>query len=415
MTSITFHGGAGEVGRQAIFIKLNNESFLFDYGVNVQKMEAPIPLKSLPDAVFLSHSHLDHSGFIPNLYATGYKNNVYATKTAFELSDLLLRDSYKVQNKKGLEPHYEPYDVDTVKKLGINLGYKRPVRMKESTVTFFDAGHIPGSASMLLECNGKSILYTGDIKFTDTALMKKADIDIKDVDVLICESTYSHQNHPDRKKLTDELRQHIQKIVYSGGIALLPSFAVGRTQEMLCILHDLGIPIFLDGMGIRATRIIISNPKSVKEPNKLKKAFNKARKIRREIQRADVLNEPCLVIATAGMLTGGPINYYLRKLYNRSDCALILTGYQIEGTPGRILLETGKLVYEDMDVKPDMQINFMDFSAHCSRDTLLDFIKKVNPKKILPVHGERTKEFAQELREMGFDARAPVNGERVEV
>jgi intein/homing endonuclease len=112
---------------------------------------------------------------------------------------------------------------------------------------------------------------------------------------------------------------------------------------------------------------------------------------------------------------GGPVQSYIRWLYNREDCAMILNGYQIAGTPGRILLDTGRLVFGDLDIKPKMTVKFMDFSAHCGRDDLIDFYKKVNPGKIVLVHGDQTEAFAQELREMGFDAIAPRNGERIKI
>ena len=273
---------------------------------------------------------------------------------------------------------------------------------------------IPGSSSILVETEGKRILFTGDIKFISTELMNGACTDF-DVDVIISESTYSYKNHPDRESLRDRIREIAQYTLYNNGILLLPCFAVGRTQEMLLILHDLGFPTYLDGMGIEATSRILNHPDSIKNPDKLRKAFSRAGKIRRQQDRLRAIKNPCIIITTAGMLNGGPIGYYMKKLHNREDCSLVLTGFQVPGTVGRTLLDTGKYIAEGLDIKPKMRVEFLDFSAHTDHDHLLEFYKKINPGKIFLVHGERTEEFAKELKETGFDAYAPKNGERVRI
>jgi putative mRNA 3-end processing factor len=295
----------------------------------------------------------------------------------------------------------------------IKLG--QTAKLKSCSVQFFNAGHVPGSAALLYESQGKRILYTGDIKFVDSVLMKKAHTDYKDIDLLITETTYSYKNHPDRVELADKLREMIQHTIYNNGTVLLPSFAVGRTQEMLCLTYDLGFPLYLDGMGIEATKRILMHPESVRSPKKLKHAFKKARKIYKFKDRPKVLKQPCIVICTAGMLQGGPISYYISQLHDREDCTLILTGYQVEGTVGRTLFDTGRYRYEDIDVKPRMKMESLDFSAHCGRDNLISFIEKVNPGKVAMVHGERTAEFAREMKQKGFDAIAPKNGDMLKL
>jgi len=253
------------------------------------------------------------------------------------------------------------------------------------------------------------------VKFIDTQLMSGAETDFRDIDILISESTYSYTNHPDRKSLEDSLKKIVQETVYGGGICVIPAFAVGRTQEMLMILHKLGFPIYVDGMGIRATEAILRHPKSIKDFKTLQHAFSFARKVSGARDRERVTEEPCIILTTAGMLNGGPVVHYISKLYNRPDCSLILTGYQVPGTAGRELLDTGKFVHEDLKVKPRMRIEFLDFSAHTDHDHLLEFYKKVNPEKIVLIHGERTEEFAEELRGLGFEVFAPKNGEKLEV
>jgi putative mRNA 3-end processing factor len=415
MTEITFLGGADEVGRMGVIIDSGRERFLLDYGVNVENMDVPLQPKMPITALLLSHAHLDHSGNIPALYKGGWNGSVYATPTTFELCSLLLRDSLKVQKKKGLIPKYLMHDLAKMERMKKSVAFRKVINFKSASVKFYDAGHVPGSASILLETNGKRILYTGDIKFVSTELLKAADTGFDDIDIVICESTYSYKNHPDRKRLTDSLREKIQHTIYNNGIAVLPCFAVGRTQEMLSVVSNLGFPIFLDGMGIEATRRVLSHPESVRDYKKLRKAFKKARKIRRGAQRKNVIANPCIIITTAGMLSGGPVGFYIKKLHERGNCLLALSGFQVPGTVGRRLLDTGRYVHEGLDVKPKMKVEFMDLSAHCGRDGIINFLKKASPEKTFLVHGERTEEFAGELKGMGFDAHAPKNGEKIRV
>jgi len=413
MIELHFLGGAREVGRNSLLVDTGVEKFLLDYGVNVQTGEGPERPNINLDAVFLTHAHLDHSGFLPELYRRGYVRNVYATPVTFELTYVLLKDSIKLQEMFNQVPSFSMKDVKRMGKHQMFLEHGEKEHFTTSTVEFFHAGHIPGSVSVMIECGNKRILYTGDIKFMDTKLMYGAFTDYKDVDVLISEATYSYMNHPDRKDLEDRLKEVIQETVYNNGIAIVPAFAVGRTQELLLILKDLGFPIYLDGMGITATEKILKYPESVRNAKDLKEAFSKAHKIKKMHERGNVLNKPCIIITTAGMLNGGPVGNYIKKLYNRPECSVILSGYQIKGTVGRTLLETGVYTNGEISVKPKMHVEFLDFSAHTDHDHLIKFYEKISPEKIFLIHGEKTVEFAEELKQRGFDAYAPRNGEKV--
>ncbi len=416
MFDIRVLGAGKEVGRSAIHVGTGSEKFLLDYGIEVQDGNVPIQPKLDLTAVLLSHAHIDHSGLMPELYKRGYTGSVHALPVTFDLCDLLLHDSIKVQKKKGQIPHFMEHDIKRMFRMRKEVLYKEVMEFGSSSVEFREAGHIPGSASIIVENSGKRLLYTGDIKFAETSLMKGADDSMKDIDVIVSESTYAYGNHPDRTKLTDGLREIIQETYYQGGTTLLPSFAIGRTQELLTIVNDLGVPIVVDGMGIEATNSILRYPESVKEHRVLQRAFGKARKIGRRKERDVALERPSIIITTAGMLNGGPVGHYIKNLHDREDCALILTGYQVEGTVGRTLMDTGRYKNEGINVEVKNKFKHMDFSAHTDRNHLIKFYKKLNPEKIVLVHGEQgIDDFASKLREMGFDAVAPENGQKVKI
>jgi len=327
----------------------------------------------------------------------------------------MLRDALKVQEKRGIKSHFQPHDIEKMEELSTPVQVKKPIPFSNSEVTFFEAGHVPGSSMILVEMDGKRILYTGDVKFIDTELMRGAHTDFKDIDLLICESTYPKKEHPDRKELRKELINHVLDVINNNGIVLLPCFAIGRTQELLQILSDLDITLYLDGMGKTVASIMLKHPESIRDPKKLKKAFGKARKIKKHWERFKLLGKPSAIITTAGMLNGGPITHYIKKLHKRENCSLYISGYQVEGTVGGTLQNTGRYVNEGLDVKPAMQIQFRDWSAHCDRSHILEFIKKIHPKKTIFNHGPFCEEFAKDVSAMGFPAIAPANGEKIEV
>lgn len=415
MATFTALGGFGEVGRQSFLIETADGTFMFDHGVNVENSSVPIQSPTAMRAVFLSHAHLDHSGNVPSLYARGYSNSVYATPVTIDLATLLVEDSHKVQKIKGQLPLYELDDVLAMQHMARRVGYGQPMDFGKTTATFFDAGHTPGSAMTLLQENGRNILYTGDIKFSATELSNGAFRDYRNIDTLIIESTYSHMDHPNRRELKKELRSYVQQVISNNGSVIIPVFAVGRSQDMLMMLYDLGIPIYMDGMGIKATRITLHHPHFLSDHKKLHQAFSIARKIKGDRQRQRVLDKPCIVLTSAGMLQGGPVRYYARKIMKRKECSMIINGFQMGGTPGRTLLDTGRYVDEEVDAKPDFQVKFMDFSVHAGRTGLLRFIKELSPQNIILTHGSNTEGFAAELSSIGFQAIAPLNGDRIRI
>jgi len=414
LTYLSFLGGIREVGRSAVLVDTGSEKILLDYGVkiNVKPTQYPEKVNDKIDAVLLTHSHLDHSGSIPIIYHQGQKCSFYGLGINKPLSKMLFYDSWKISRYEGEEEKYTKRDIRNAIRHFKPVEYRKPFKIGKTRVTFFDAGHIPGSAMILLEINNKRILYTGDFSLSDTRLAKGSDTNIPNVDVLITESTYSDREHPDRQNEERRMITAIEEAIANDGIAIISCFAIARTQEVLLALdeYELKGKIYLDGMAKKATRIIDSYPELQREYNQVKQALNrlKVKFITNPSIRRKAIKNPSVIITTSGMLTGGPVARYIEKLYDRDDCTLILTGFQVPGTEGALLLKTGRYIHEDLDLKMEMSVRKFDFSSHASRTELFKFARQINPEKIFCVHGDNTIRFAKELRhEYGFDAISP--------
>ena len=414
MTRLSFLGGVGEVGRSAVLVDTGSEKMLLDYGVklNVKPTQYPKKVNVKLNGILLTHAHLDHSGSIPILYHQGQKCPFYALEINKPLSRMLLFDSWKISRYEGESERYTKRDIRTTIRHFKPVEYKKPFRIGKTKVTFLDAGHIPGSAMILLETNKKTILYTGDFNLSDTRLIRGADIDLSNVDVLITESTYSDREHPDRFKEERRMIEIIEETIANNGIALVSCFAIARTQEILLVLDEYEVKenIYIDGMSKKATRVIDSHPELQREYNQVKRVLDRlsVKFITNPSIRKKAIKNPSVIVTTSGMLTGGPVAHYIEKLYDKEACTLMLTGFQVPGTEGALLLKTGRYIHGDLDLKLRMSVRKLDFSSHASRTELFKFVRQVNPEKVFCVHGDNTVRFATELRnDYGFDAVSP--------
>jgi len=421
LTELSFLGACNQVGSSGILVDTRTEKILMDYGLKLQDkpIQYPEEVDIRLNSVLLTHAHLDHSGAIPYLFHQGQKCPVIGQEISRPLSKMLWLDSIKIAKMEGEKCKFNNNDVKMAVKKYQAVSYRKPFKIGRVAATGYDAGHIPGSSMFLLEINGKKILYTGDFNTEDTRLIAGCDWNIPEPDVLITESTYGGKEHPDREQEERKFIQLVKDTLANDGVMIVSSFAIARSQEALLILDSYGIksPVYIDGMTQKATEIISNYPHLQKEYNSVNNAITRmgVKFVEHPAQRKKIIKNPCVVVTTSGMLSGGAVVYYLKKLHGREDCSLALTGFQVPDTEGDRLLKTGRYVHDDVDVRVDMNVEKFDFSAHASDTDLVNFIGKVNAKKVFCIHGDNTKGFAEELRSHGIDAEAPSRGDNYRV
>ncbi|MBS3060423.1 MAG: MBL fold metallo-hydrolase [DPANN group archaeon] len=400
---ITFLGAARDIGRSGFLVQDQNARIVLDYGIALKadKPLYPLPVKGFIDAAVLSHSHLDHCGALPVLY----KNSevpCYMTPPTMALASLLIKDAMKVNDSKGLPL---PYSDTHFKRMmrnvqPINCGKPHPIA-NGVTLEFNDAGHIPGAAMCLLKTKSHNLLYTGDFKLQDTNMHSAAYSDYKGVDVLMTETTYGTREHPDREEQEKKYVNLVKETLEQNGNVLLPAFGVGRSTEIIMILRKHGVeaPIYMDGMAKEAAEIAMDFPDYVRDYDAFYRDMMSVDFIQDFSERKRIFNRPGVVVAPAGMLQGGHMkNYVLRLNKINKPKALLFSGYQAEGTPGRNLQDYGKLIIDKVQIDVSkFTIGYFDFSAHAGLSDLQRFVKKVKPKLVISIHGEpeSTKSFSE--------------------
>ncbi|MFH0863380.1 MAG: MBL fold metallo-hydrolase [Candidatus Altiarchaeota archaeon] len=413
---LTFLGGAMEVGKSSVLLETDGLKVVFDSGIKLtEPPTTPIGAEDV-DAAFLSHAHLDHCGNLPALHRVN-RMPVYGTPITFELSHMIQADSIKINKLKGYPLTYSEKDIARMVEGEIHVQYERQYRFHDKVdFRFIDAGHIPGSAGILVESSEKSVFYTGDTHSTDTRLMKKAQFP-EHADVVISESTYGNRMHPPRKEVEKQLLDEVDEVLGREGVALLPVFAIGRTQEILLLLKDLEWPVYLDGMSKKASQVIMKHPDMVKNSMQLQEAVDNTLWIKDSNQRKRICKEPCIIVTTAGMLEGGPVMDYIRYLHKDANSNIILTGYQVEDTNGHLLMEKGYILDQlsNNKFKVAMKVSQYDFSAHSDRDELERTIKAMNPEHVVLMHGARESIEDLKTRFEGITVHTPELGQEIEL
>jgi putative mRNA 3-end processing factor len=390
-----------------------------DYGVMIDN-EVGFPVHISPkdlSAVVLTHAHLDHSGLIP-LFYTRSKLPVYGIEPTFKLTKVLVRDMIKLS---GYYLPFEYIDLENMMNHVVPVDYGSTFKIEDADVTLVNAGHIPGSAQIVIESDGKRILYTGDFNLVPTHLVPGADHAYNNLDAIAIESTYAAEDHPDRAESERNFVLACKEVVEKGGTVLVPAFGVGRSQEIICMLadHNFTYPIFVDGMALDAIRMLEEHPDSLKNQEQFERAMREAEQIRSWNDRRRASRTAGVIVSPAGMLKGGASVFYMENISNNEDNGIFLVSYQVEGSPGRILLEEGRFMLHGKARKVTARIEKFDFSSHGGKTQLEETLKELDKRtKVFVIHGEeanckRLADFASQ--ELGLQSTIPRPGEIFDV
>ncbi|MGA2524487.1 MAG: MBL fold metallo-hydrolase [Candidatus Bathyarchaeia archaeon] len=416
---IGFLGGAREVGRMGISVKTEKTQIILDYGVmlaNQPGFPMHVPPKEV-DGLILTHSHLDHSGALPIFYINDEKP-LYTNRLNLELTQILIQDFIHLS---GYYLPFEYLELKTLMRSNHHLDFGVEQTIGDMKVKLLDAGHTPGSAQVQVEADGKRILFTGDYNMEDTMLLKGATMDYGDFDAVITESTYANEDHTARPELEKNFAEAASDIVERGGTVLVPAFGVGRAQEIACVLaaHHFEFPIVLDGMAREASRIIMDHKEFLRDPRLFTNAMHSLDWVDGWRDRRRATKDPCVIISPAGMLKGGPSQFYISKIGKKPANAIFLVSYQIPGTPGKQLLEKGVTTIDGKVQKVKAQYKHFDFSSHCGASHLKEGLRRLGGKpKVFAVHGaegncELLANWAKTT--LGLDAVAPKTGEKYQI
>jgi putative mRNA 3-end processing factor len=365
-------------------------NILLDYGAMTTK-EPGFPVHVQPKAVdglVLSHAHLDHSGAAPIFFIGGDKVKMHATPVTSELSSLLINDFIKIS---GPYLPFEYLDLLAMEKSTLNHHYREPFQIGDMTVTFYDAGHIPGSCIVAVEAGSKRLIYTGDINGAETELLNPSFKSLGEADMVITESTYATTEHPERQKVETEFVDYANEVVERGGVLLAPAFSVGRAQELAMTLHRHGFkhPIAMDGMALKVNEIIMRYQEYIRDAPLFRRTMENTEQITGWSQRKNFIKKPGVIVSPAGMLVGGASIYYNEHLSQNSKNGISLVSFQVPGTPGRTLLDRGLTLLNGKPVKVKAEVRKFDFSSHSGKSVLLSDLKGIGgTPKFLTVHGE---------------------------
>ncbi|MEW6221804.1 MAG: beta-CASP ribonuclease aCPSF1 [Candidatus Hadarchaeota archaeon] len=450
---LTTLGGSREVGRSCFLLQTPESTVMVDCGVNVASEDRAFPHLELPevrldklDAVVLTHAHLDHCGFIPYLYKMGYEGPVYCTAPTRDLAVLLQVDYVEIAEREDKLMPYDKRDIGRFLAHTIPLDYGDVTDIApDLRVTLHNAGHILGSSIAHFHVGEGlyNVVYTGDIKFDRSRLFSPAVYTFPRSETLIIDSTYGGPQdvQPRRANAEEEFIEIVRETVKRGGKVVVPAFAVGRAQEMMVLLESYrrdglldDVPVYLDGMIWEATAVHTAYPEFLSQ--ELRESIFKEDtnpflsdmfvKVSGPDKRAEVIEGgPGVIISTAGMMTGGPVMEYFKKLAPDPSNTLVFVGYQSEGSFGRrvqkgwsevaIRGDKGRLE----EVKVNMEIKTVEgFSGHSDRVQILNYIKRLVPKpeRVINIHGEESKchDLASTIYKLfRIETRAPMNMETI--
>ena len=424
-------GGFGQVGRSCMLLTTPDSKVLIDCGINPG---ARTPSEAFPrldwanisldelDAIVIGHAHLDHTGFLPVLTKYGYKGPIYCTEPTLPMMNLIQLDAIKVAGAQGRTPMYAERDVHQIMKQTIGLSYGTVTDISpDIKLVLANAGHILGSASCHFHIgNGDhNFVYSGDIKYGKSMLLESADTRFPRVETLLIESTYGAKEdiQPTREEVESAFVKSVNEILNSGGKVLIPIPAVGRAQELMMVIDKYmksgqltESPVFMEGMIQEATAIHEAHPEYLERTLKQKILETDDNPFDSEyftnIEHSDGRDEPlredspCIVIATSGMLEGGPVLEYFRNFAPNPKNKILFVSYQVNGTLGRRVMDGAKQVtimgrdgrVEVVTINAGTE-KLEGFSGHSDYNQLMSYVQRLRPKlrRVLVNHGERRK------------------------
>ncbi len=457
---IKFIGAAHEVTGSCTLLEVDGRSYLVDCGMEqgkdvFQNVSLPV-LASQIEGVFVTHAHIDHSGMLPKLYKDGFRGKIYATDVTCDLCNIMLRDSAHIQEaeaewrsrkskRAGEKPVKAVYDLkDAMGAISLfrPCEYGETVRIAEGiSVRFTDIGHLLGSACIELWLKegdtSKKIVFSGDVGNTGQRIICDPKT-VEEADYLVVESTYGNRLHEKEKKdIVPDLAAIIQRALDRGGNVIIPSFAVGRTQEMLYAIREIkekglvkghdGFPVYVDSpLASEATSIFMQcNPVCFDEETLalIRKGKNPiwfdGIKITEEMEdskRINVSGKPKVIVSASGMCEAGRIRHHLKHNLWKKNNIILFVGYQTEGSLGRRILDGAKSVVlfgEEVSVKAEIA-TLQGMSGHADRNGLMAWIEgfKKKPDLLFVNHGDdqSCEDFKNFLCANGYDATAPYSG-----
>lgn len=461
---IEFIGGVRSVTGTMHLLDINNKRILLDCGLYQGKRDEsfrrnrtfPFDPASL-DVMVLSHAHIDHSGNIPHLVKSGFKGHIFCTHATRDLCSIMLQDSGHIQEKdtayinkkrqhKGeapLEPLYTAKDAEKCLNSFCSIGYNHPLNISEGVqVTFYDAGHILGSALSVLDITEDShsfrLIFSGDLGRNNMPILRDPAI-IDQADILFIESTYGGRVHDDYEKVNEKLIAIINETVNRGGKIIVPAFSVGRTQELVYSLHQLvnagkipNIPIFIDSpLSVNATQVFRAHPECYDaETSQFSLTedpfgFHLLHYVKdvEESKKLNSIQEPCMIISASGMCEAGRILHHLANNIENPKNTILIIGYMAENTLGKKLVEKQPVVRifgEDFQLLSQV-VKLNAFSAHADHDELLRWIGHLDRdhlQHIFILHGEfsQNEALANGISSLGYTGvKIPESGEKVTV